>query len=520
MSLIIRQEDQQNVITQISQVDKRIEIVGSLTLLEQIDQAVLVIDDMYSNVVFLENLTYTAKHNKGNKNVYEYTVSIDMEKITRELHKATIEDMRTNIAIRLTYRNDNRPYLVNFMVDEDIFNTLTTTYFSYYRSASSRFFSFRLNSEGLVELTSQLYDRELASRIVDRKAVAPLMRSVSKKKNTIMIGGESPKDITENTFNTFLSLLGDEDQEVYYILDEGHPLFRKLAMSYNDSVVGFKSEKYVDLLFNAGNLLTAGTPDLFYPTQNRAFQKAFNLKHILMPAAMLGLRSEYYTFNQRSPYAHRIDKIFVGSKIEARFVERELTIDRENIVIDHLPLRKTLEENTKKIDSHNKLVLLPAAYTQQTHNIESNSLSAFFDLAASEQLRHFSEEAQLEVVLVVPEHLLAIVPDLDVKIETDTNLINRLATARLLITDYHPIALDYSLGDQPVLFYRPFEKGKIVIDGDHTVQTFENDLPGDVINNEIDLFYLLEQFASRDFTLMREQMKKVNQLRYDEKIAH
>lgn len=520
MSLIIRQEDQQNVITQINQVDRRIEITGSLILPEPIDHAVLVIDDMFSNVVFLENLTYTAQHNNANKNVYEYTVSIDMEKITQKLHKETIDDMRANIAIRLTYRNDNRPYLVNFMIDEDIFKTLTTAYFIYYRSATTRLFSFRLNSEGLVELTSQLYDRELASRIIDRKAVAPLMRSLSKKKNTLMIGGESPKDITENTFNTFLSLLGDEDKEVYYILDEAHPLFRKLAMSYNDSVVGFKSEKYVDLLFNAGTLLTAGTPDLFYPTQNRAFQKAFNLKHIVMPAAMLGLRSEYYTFNQRSPYAHRVDKIFVGSKIEARFVERELAIDRENIVIDHLPLRKTLEENTKKIDNNNKLLLLPAAYTQQTHNIESNSISAFFDLAASEQLQKFAEDAQLEIVLIVPERLLAVVPCLDVKVETDTNLINRLATARLVITDYHPFALDYSLGDQPVLFYRPEEKGKIVIDGDYAVQTFENDLPGDVINNELDLFYLLEQFASRDFTLMREQMKKVNQLRYDENIAH
>lgn len=512
MSTVTQHENTKNFVTAITQSGQTLTIGGQLTTALEIQDLILILNDTATSFLSFSKVTISKVEKNNHNNCYFYSCHIKMDDIAQRLFKQHIMNIQATVQIRAHFVGAETPYLIAFAVKEDFYPQLIRTLFTYQRMSTKRLYSFRLNESGFMELTSQLYKKEAASKIIDRRLVAPLIKLFSPAKDIILVGGRSPRQLSKKTFQAFLSLLA-ENKDAYYILEDSHAAFPQLVARYPERIIAFASDEYVHLFYKAKYLLSAGVPDLFYPSQNRALEKVFSCQHYLLPDAMLGLSHEYYTINQASPYAQNIASIWVHSRTEARFADKDLHFKKETIkLITSLTETTELLESSTEIKKENQLLFLPYGHMWQKESLTDNSLQPFYHLINEPRLQKFLTDYQLEATMILPARFLDSNLSLpNCNIYTDKQLTQCSSSAKLIITDYHPLALDFSLHNHPVIFYRPQEEkvGQKALS-----HPYENDLPGELVDNLNNLFYLLDQVAANKFKNNRQQQKKVDALRY------
>jgi CDP-glycerol glycerophosphotransferase len=99
-----------------------------------------------------------------------------------------------------------------------------------------------------------------------------------------------------------------------------------------------------------------------------------------------------------------------------------------------------------------------------------------------------------------------------VVLQEQVNSLQLLKESTVFITDYHPLAFDFSFLTKPVCFYQPDVEGPDNESTQSVSDLYSNELPGEIASNEDDLIYLFNQLGQNEFKMSHKNRQKADAL--------
>ena len=338
---------------------------------------------------------------------------------------------------------------------------------------------------------------------------------VRKTDTSIWIMGNDPFEIGENSWALFEQARKQKDKDVYYVLSSDSPGWKAAHRKAGDALLAFNSPDYVDKLQQAEKIITEKAPYHLYPSFSPVWDRRIIGEKIILPSYPLGISNEKWTIN-RHDVPWKIDGVVVSSKPEKRFVHETLGYLDEQIFLTGLPSQEFLA--TQKREPEHLLILLPSLKEKKEYDHAEERPSPLLSLAQTDAFQRWIMEQKLDVLVLLTKE------DADLKkaykeAGTKTTTLSSfekeywLTKAKVLITDEHPAALEFSQLGRPVLFFQP-EKDKRFSSTGHAVteRRYQNELPGEIAETEEQILHLLQQLSEDQFKMSRKNQKKAKAL--------
>lgn len=504
-------EQLKNNITDIVKEKNDYIIKGKLRhLTEEVEDLKLVLIDEKEKASFIR----LVDHTNVDGATLEYQVSLNIDHIDSKLRKHNIDISTHSFYLHITFVGSEDPLVLAAVVEPQNVENLFNTVFEKPYGLALRYLSFRCDDKGILKLVSHVYSKENASYLRDRAPMYRYLGNRMSREKIILFGGHSPLEKTFNTWNFFTYLRRNHpDINAYYILDRTAPFFEDAVREEGDRILVFRSREYINKILQASLIVTDKAPENFYPTGTLAFKKYINAEHWLLPAAPFGMTNEKYTLNEKGASTY-FSKIFMNSRSEIRFTRDTFDVDSDRMELTGLPASSYLIKHRDESYENQTLFILP--YIDFPHIASDETEKALSaSLLRNKGFRDFLKESNLSVVIALPEEMIqekGILEELGATVvnNTEEEIIKNLQEARLLITDYHPHALTYSVLNRAIIFYQGEYRPSI--GEDFYFESYQNELPGDIATSEEDLLYLLKEYSEDNFKMKAPFVKKTNLL--------
>ena len=305
----------------------------------------------------------------------------------------------------------------------------------------------------------------------------------------------------------------------FYVLDESSSDYEKAVSFDSERILSFKSKKYIQFLLKAKVILTTQAPYHIYPTRNPLWFDIIGAKQVLLQTNVLGLQplKQSYDFLTR---LFKTDLFLVSSKHEKRYAIDTLGYPEQQVVLSGLARFDDLLASQLSSEASNQLLFFPAdqeiGLHYQTESID-RTVKKFVSVIEHEDFKKFVETYHLTVTVALPHAMIGyfdqfIALGCTVVLQEQADLLPLLNESTVFITDYHPLAFDFSFLTKPVCFFQP-DVQDLDSEATQSVNDFySNELPGEITSNENDLIYLFNQIAQNDFKMNRKNRQKADAL--------
>ncbi|MCA9766269.1 MAG: CDP-glycerol glycerophosphotransferase family protein [Carnobacterium sp.] len=451
---------------------------------------------------------------------YDYTISVDLNSLATELFIGGNGDEDFDFYFEVYLNGLFEPTVIRVSGTQDlksrkIFKDRDIAY-----GKSVYIFSpnFTEQYDGL-SLAATKYQKEIYEYYKEARVVSRFIKPFIKEEGYWIIG-EKPLEARSCGW-LFFCYLRENHPEInaFYVLDKNSADYEKAVSFDNERILLFKSKKYIQFLMKAQVILTSQAPYHIYPTRNPLWLDIFGAKRVLLQNNIIGLQPLKQTYGFLTKF-FKTDLFIVSSKHERRYVVDTLGYPEEQVALTGLPRFDKLLASPSVTNPVNQLLFCPAdqeiGLDYQTESI-LRTVEKFTSVVQHEKFKAFLGVYGLSVTVALPhamagylDHFISL--GCRVVLQEQTDMLTLLNTSSVFITDYHPLAFDFSFLTKPVCFFQPDVQGPDKDKIDSVTELYSNELPGEVTCNEENLIYLLNQIGQNNFKMSTKNQKKADAL--------
>ncbi|MEG0267997.1 MAG: CDP-glycerol glycerophosphotransferase family protein [Carnobacterium sp.] len=449
---------------------------------------------------------------------YNYTISVDLNWLATELFVRNNGDEDFDFYFEVYLNGLFEPTIVRVagpheLKSRKVFKTQDIAY-----GKSIYLFSpnFTEQYNGL-SLAATKYEKDVYEYYKELSPFSRLIKPFVSEKDYWIIG-EKPLEARNNGW-LFFCYLRENHPEInaFYVLDKSSSDYEKAVSFDSERILSFKSKKYIQFLLKAKVILTTQAPYHIYPTRNPLWIDVIGAKQVLLQNNVLGLQpfKQSYDFLTK---LFKTDLFLVSSKHEKRYAIDTLGYSEQQVVLSGLARFDKLLAIETPSQPSKQLLFFPAdqeiGLHYQTESIE-RTVKKFISVIENDNFKKFVETYHLTVTFALPHSMIGyfdqfIALGCTVVLQEQTDLLSLLNESSLFITDYHPLAFDFSFLTKPVCFFQPDVQD---LDNEATQSVndfYSNELPGEITSNEDDLIYLLNQIGQNEFKMNRKNRQKAD----------
>lgn len=419
------------------------------------------------------------------------------------------------VRLMVHLENETSPLIFSLSFPEeyslDYFKELPLSY-----GRTSALLATSVTEKGFLELTTVFLDKELWTNLSRRSLSALFPFQTKKTEKTTWLLGYKPDRIGENSWALFEHIKEHYPEiDCYYVLDPGSSAWKTAKNQAAEQLLAFNSENYFHHLMEADHIISESLPFHLYPSMSPVWDEKVKAKKTVLPAYPFGLTNGQWTVNQHFiPW--KIDQVVVSSKGEARFAHETLGYKKENILLTGLPGHQLLVNQDD--ETENLLLLVPELSQKKWHSKKHQPEQSLQTLSQSEELKHWLSQQNMEILVLLTEEERELKEDfVTAGIKTKTldpfEKYLWMQKAKVLLTDSHSLALEFSLLEKPVLFYQPETISHLVTEAHDVIErTYQNELPGEVAETEDQVLHVLQRLFEEEFQMTRRNLMKARAL--------
>lgn len=322
------------------------------------------------------------------------------------------------------------------------------------------------------------------------------------KKDIILIS-EYPYKAQDNGYFFFKYLMEKQSKyTAYYIITPDSPDLKNLE-PFMSNVVFYKSQKHIELLFEATYLAHTHTSSYAFPFISEVFLKQKqNLKKLYLKHGITALKDVSFAYSKKTT-PDFTDKIVASSQREKEQMHRQLGYDLTDIEVTGLARFDNLlskNSNVLSFFKRKKIIIMPTWRNNLNDLSDEDFKKSLFyqkfnDLINDENFQSLAQKKCLKVSLYLHSNFQQynhLFNSKFVKIIQAGSLSvqSLMKGSGIMITDYSSVGLDFSLLNRTVLFYQFDNDTQEVYEGikqNHTV------LPGPTFQTKEALLINLER---------------------------
>ena len=451
---------------------------------------------------------------------YNYTISVDLNLLAKELFIRNNGDEDFDFYFEVYLNGLFEPTVVRVAGPHDLkprrlFKEQDVAYGKSVYLFSSNF----TEQYNGFTLSATKYEKEVYEYYKELGPFSRFIKPFVSEKDYWVIG-EKPLEARNNGW-LFFCYLRENYPEInaYYVLDEESPDYEK-AISYGyDRILSFKSKKYIQFLLKAKVILTTQAPYHIYPTRNPLWIDVIGAKRVLLQNNIIGLQSLKQSYGY-STKTFKTDLVVVSSKHEKRYVIDTLGYPEQQLVLSGLARFDKLLASETPVEPTNQLLFFPAdqeiGLHYQTESI-NRTAESFLAVFKHDNFKAFLATYDLTVTFALPNAMTGyfdqfVESGCTVILQEQASSLQLLKESTVFITDYHPLAFDFSFLTKPVCFYQPDVQGPNNEATQSANELYSNELPGEITSNEEDLIYLFNQLGQNEFKVSHKNRQKADAL--------
>ncbi|WP_027107969.1 CDP-glycerol glycerophosphotransferase family protein [Lacticigenium naphthae] len=479
----------------------------------------LLIKNNSETVTLIQPVDFTHYNQENTQTTYSYSSSINLDYLNKQVRILSEGDEVFTIQMRIELNESINPLVDSLTFPNPLSYSKPLPQKIMYYGKQGYLFSLGFSSQGLIEMHALFYEKETLIYKKEREQTIHLTRPFNQQKSIWLFGGETPYQITKNTWAIFLEVLEKyPDKEIYYILDSSSEDWEWANSLIPDRILSYKSKQYIWNLLLAEKIVTSGPTFYHLPSRSPVEMNLIRAEKIMIPEGIIGLSNEQWRLNQNNNFL-KLNKIVVGTTVEKRFLLESLNFKPDQIIVNGLPNQEELV-NSKPIES-SRLVLFPKSMQYRFQSPLEKTENPWKSLATNSSFIDFCSANRLNPTIILSNQDNSLDKDEiffnEKSIETilleECDLSEILQSTRILVTDYQSEALNFTLLKRPIFFLQ-IESYSInsIHTKEYKIPGLQNDLPGEIVTNETDLLFLMHQSQKNDFALSRSQTKKAAHL--------
>ncbi|WP_034552645.1 CDP-glycerol--glycerophosphate glycerophosphotransferase [Carnobacterium funditum] len=451
---------------------------------------------------------------------YHYTISVDLNLLAKELFIRNNGDDDFDFYFEVYLNGLFEPTVVRVAGPHDLksrklFKDQDVAY-----GKSVYLFSpnFTEQYNGL-SLAATKYDKEVYEYYKEIRPFSRLIKPFVSEQDSWIIG-EKPLEARNNGWLFFCYLRKNHPEiNVFYVLDKASIDYEKAISFDSERILLFKSKKYIQFLLKAKVILTTQAPYHIYPTRNPLWIDLIGAKRVLLQNNVLGLQpsKQSYGFSTK---LFKTDLFLVSSKHEKRYAIDTLGYPEQQVILSGLARFDRLLDTQAQLEPNNQLLFFPAdqeiGLHYQTESIDRTA-ERFISVIEHDDFKTFLTTYKLTITFALPHAMIRYFNQFvelgcNVILQEQADVLQLLKESKVFITDYDPLAFDFSFLTKPVCFFQPDVQGPDNEATQSVNDLYSNELPGEITSNEEDLIYLFNQIGQNEFKMSRKNRQKADAL--------
>lgn len=330
-----------------------------------------------------------------------------------------------------------------------------------------------------------------------------------RNKETWLIG-ERVNKAQDNGYALFKHIRTKYPKErVYYVIKRESK--EKQNIDSLGQVVNYQSLKHIWLTIVANNIITSHHHELIYPLKVSMFTRKIQATKYYLGHGVKAMKNVVANYGKNAP-DFNTDYMIVSSEKEKEIIVNDYGYKASEVLITGFPRFDNLFKNLKV--PKKQVLIIPTWRNwllSEDLFLKKEFYRCYSELLNDVALHDFANSKNIEIVFCMHVNMLKYSkhfnhPNIKTIVPDEINIQKLIKESALMITDYSSVAFDHVFLDKPVIFYQ-FDRMRFL--GNQMAHiNFEEELPGDIVNNHTYLLQLLKEYEKRDFQIKGKYKEK------------
>lgn len=332
-----------------------------------------------------------------------------------------------------------------------------------------------------------------------------------KQEDVWLVGERTYK--AQDTGYAFFKYMRTEHPEknVYYVIDKNSP--ERANVEKFGNVLDYQSIDHIFHTLIARKVISSHHPDYLYPLRTATFKKKVKADKVFLQHGVMGTKNMVANYGKNAP-AFDTDLFMVSSDFEKEMIVHDFGYDPDEVFVTGLSRFDSLFE--KDVPKKRQVLIIPTwrdwIQTEEAF-IESEYYERYKDLIHSDILKDLAKKHQFEIVFCLHPNMRQFshyFQEDHVKVitqgEVDVQFL--IKQSALMVTDYSSVGFDFGFLHKPIIYYQFDQRRFIGPKLSHL--DLDNDLPGEIVDEQSDVERLIEEYAESDFEMKRLFKQRAN----------
>ncbi|WP_330949196.1 CDP-glycerol glycerophosphotransferase family protein [Virgibacillus sp. MG-45] len=463
--------------------------------------------ELKSHNVTFNSLTHLVEKNYG-LNRYKFSISVDLSVINNgSLLEEDVYDLYLLLNLHdkheMKYVRLGRPTFRTKLFMKDIYGKdhneaiVVNPYFTFKASnLSLEVYSFSLESFNYLQRMMRW---------------SWLIQLFHKKEDIWIVGERSYK--AQDTGLAFFKYVRTNypNQKVYYVIDKSSP--EKGNAEKYGNVLDFKSKEHIWNTIVAKKVISSHHPDYLFPIRTSSFKAKVKADKIFLQHGVMGTKNMVANYGKDAP-GFDTDFFMVSSDSEKEMIINDFGYKKEEVFVTGLSRFDSLFEKDVKLKR--QILIIPTwrdYIVMDDSFFESEYYNRYKNLIENSTLHELADKYNFKIIFCLHPNMQKFSkhfehPNVRVISQGEVDVQHLIKSSAMMVTDYSSVGFDFSFLDKPVIYYQ-FDRAKFIGKRPSHLD-LDNDLPGDITDNEVTIVDLIEAYAQQDFSMKPEFKKRAS----------
>lgn len=338
-----------------------------------------------------------------------------------------------------------------------------------------------------------------------------LIRLFNKRGRTWLVGERVYK--AQDTGYAFFKYMRENHPErnVYYVIDSDSP--EKQNVEKYGNVLEYKSKEHIWHTILADKVISSHHPDYLYPIRTQSFKRKVKADKVFLQHGVMGTKNMVGNYGKKAP-GFDTDFFMVSSDFEKEMIVNDFGYDPQNVFVTGLSRFDTLFKNdvTKK----RQILIIPTwrdwIVTDDVF-FESEYYERYERLINSQKLHDLSRDLDFQIIFCLHPNMQKFSKHFEnnsVKIinQGEVDVQHLIKESALMVTDYSSVGFDFSFLHKPIIYYQ-FDRLRFIGKRPSHID-LDNDLPGEICFEEVQILKLIEGYANTNFKMKPKYEERAN----------
>ena len=354
------------------------------------------------------------------------------------------------------------------------------------------------------------FDKESYKYLKRARTFSKVLQLKHRKKDVWLVGERSYK--AQDTGYHFFKYMREKhpDKNVYYVISKNSPEYENVAPYGN--VLEYGSKEHIKNTIIATKIFSSHHTNYLFPIRTKSFDKIIKATRIFLQHGVIGVKNMENVYGSKSQ-TFNVDMFITSSDYEKEYITRDMGYKSKDVFVTGL---SRFDELFKPNVVKKQILIIPTwrDWLQNIDNfLESEYYERYLSLINNVELVAHSQKNNCELVFCLHPNMQQFSSYFEgspVKLiyQGDEDVQKLIKESALLVTDYSSVAFDFSFLHKPVIYYQ-FDQSRFIGKSDSHIN-LENELPGAIIENELNLVEKIKTYIENDFGMENFYKERAN----------